>query len=404
MDHLPLEGLKVADFGHYGVGPWICRHLANHGAEVVRVESTTNIDGLRTSPPYKGSKIGVNRAAYFTEFNTDKYGITLNLRHSLGIKVAKRIMKWADVVVENHSPGVMTRLGLGYEDLKEINPEIIMLSASAQGQSGPYSSHPSLGTQLSALAGFVFLTGWPDRDPVPPFGAYTDAIIPQFGVVAILAALEYKRRTGEGLYIDISQFETSIQFLAPLMLDFIVNHRIAQRNGNCWPSAAPHGVYRCKGEDRWCAISVLNEEEWQCFCSAMGNPEWAGSPLFATLAKRKQNEEELDRLVENWTIQFTAEQVMCMMQAVGVPAGVVQTCEDLSQDPQLKYRQHFTTLVHPEIGEQNYDKAAFKLSATPTKIRRPAPCLGEHNEHFYTKVLGIPDDEFIQLLSEGAFE
>jgi benzylsuccinate CoA-transferase BbsF subunit len=317
--------------------------------------------------------------------------------------VAKRIVKWADVVVENSRAGVMDKLGLGYAKLKEIKPEIIMLSSCAQGQTGPYAHRQAMGTQISGLVGFLNVTGWDDRTPVPPYAAYTDTLVPQLNVIAILAALDYRDRTGKGQFIDTSQVEVGVQFMLPAILDYTANGRIAQRNGNKSSSAAPHGVYRCKADDRWCTISV-SEDSWPRFCTAIGLPPWTQSVLFSTFAKRKENEDNLNMLVEGWTSQFSAEEVMQTLQNAGVAAGVVENCEDLSNDLQLRYRQQITQLEHPEIGVHNYYRAAFKLSETPAILDRPAPFLGEHNHHIYTEVLGIPEEEFIELLNDGVLE
>lgn len=399
-----LQGVKVADFGWYATGPLACKYLADYGAEVVRIESSVYVDGLRTSPPFKDRKPGINRSAFFALFNGNKLGVTLDLRNPVGIEVAKKIVHWSDIVVDNHTPGVMDRLGLGYGQLAKVKPDVIMLCASGQGQTGPYATHPSLGTQLQALAGFVSPTGWPDRDPCAPYGAYTDEIIPVFNVITLLAALEHQRRTGKGAYIDICQMETSIQFMAHQLLDFEVNGRVATRVGNRSPGAAPHGAFRCRGEDSWCAMSVSSDKQWVRFCQAIGSPGWTNEPRFATLQSRKENEDELNRLVESWSTNLTPDRVMMILQAAGVPAGVVHSCQDLSDDPQLRYRQHWWEMEHPEIGRHSYESTACRLSRTPAQPRMPAPCIGEHNHTFYTGMLGMSDEEFIELQAKGIFD
>ena len=399
-----LEGIRVADFGWFFVVPTLTKYLAEHGAEVVRIESETHVCGTRISSPYKDGIPGLDRTPVFAVYNDNKYGIGLNLSHPRAAEVTKRIIAWADVLVEGFTPGTMERLGLGYEDVKRIRPGIIMVRASMQGQTGPKKSLPALGLQLTGLAGISALTGWPDRDPCLPFGAYTDMVVPPFGAAAIVAALDYRRSTGKGQCIDISQYEVSLQLLAPVLLDYSVNQQIASRAGNRCSYAAPHGAYPCRGEDRWCAIAVYTDDEWKAFCRVIGSPPWTEAPEFSTFLSRKQNEDELDRLVAEWSINFTAEQVMAMMQAAGVHAGVVQTMEDIYNDPQLKHRGHFVEIEHPVIGKHYYDGTAFRLSKTPSKPRMPGPCFGEHNEYFCTKVLGISDDEFVELLGEGVFE
>lgn len=398
-----FAGIKIADFGWVTVGPTLVKCLADHGAEVIRIESTTRIDIMRVSAPYKDDIAGPDRAAFFATCNNNKYGITLNLRHPRGIEVAKRIVAWADIVSEGYTPGTMGRWGLGYEELQKIKTDIIMVSTCNLGQTGPYASHPGFGTQLVAYSGLASITGWPDGEPVIPDTPYTDALAPPFGATALIAALDYRRRTGKGQYLDLSQHEVAVYSLAPLVLDLVVNDRVGQRKGNQCSYAAPHGVYPCRGQDRWCAIAVFTDEEWQSFVKVIGEPLWTKESRFATLMGRKEHEDELDELIGQWTRQFTAEKVMAMMQAAGVAAGVVQTCKDIYHDPQLKYRHHFWQLEHPEIGKHSYELPAFRLSKTPAELRMPAPCLGQHNEYVYTKILGMSDQEFVELLNEGVF-
>ena len=399
-----FDGIKVVDFGWAGVVPWQCKYLADHGAEVVRIETTTRLDVTRTTQPYKDNVPGLDRAPYFTAFNNNKYGITLNLRHPKALAIAKRIVARADIVAEGYGLGTMEKWGLGYDELRKINPGIIMMSSSNLGRTGPYASRLGYGLQLPAYSGFSFITGWPDKEPVTPEMAYTDAIGPLFGLAALIAALDYRRKTGQGQYLDLSQHEAAMHFLAPLILDYNVNQRVANRDGNRCSFAAPHGAYPCQGEDNWCVIAVFTDEEWEAFGKVLGNPVWTRDPKFATLLNRKENEYKLDELVGEWTSQFTAEQVMAMMQESGVAAGVVETSPDLYEDPQLKHRQHYLELEHPVLGRHKYDTPPFKLSRTPAELHMPAPCIGQHNEYFYTKILGMSDQEFIELDTEGVFE
>ena len=311
---------------------------------------------------------------------------------------------WADVVAENFSPGVMERLGLGYEELKRLKPDIIMLRSSNQGQTGPIARQPGLGTHLSALAGFLHLTGWPGRSPAPPQVAYTDYISQKFTTAILVAALDYRRRTGKGQLLDVSQLETGLQFLMPVILNQEVNNRESDREGNSCPYAAPHGAYRCKGDDRWCVIAVFTDDEWDAFCKVSGNLPWTKEPRFATIRGRKKNEEELNKLVEEWTIKYSAEEVMVKMQAAGVSAGVVKSPEDIYQDPQLKHRNLFWVLNHREMGDFPVLGQVSILSKTSAEGRMPAPCLGEHTAYVCSELLGISDEEFVQLASEGVFE
>lgn len=399
-----FEGIKVADFSWVVIGPTITKYLAEHGAEVILVETAQRPNPLRTAGPYRDKKPGIDRTAFFTNYNDNKYGITINLNHPRGREVAKKLVAWADIMVENFTPGVAAKLGLGYEELSRIKPGLIMLSTSSQGQTGPFARRPGMGVQLAAQAGFVQLTGWSDRESAVPFGAHTDYIAAPLGGAALIAALAYRQRTGKGQYLDLSQYEASVYVLSPLILDFTINGRVANRMGNRCPYAAPHGAYRCRGDDRWCVIAVFNDEEWQSFCNVLGNPTWTKDTKFATLLARKENEEELDGLIEEWTVNFSAEEVMEMMQAAGVAVGVVQTSEELFRDPQLRHRYYFWELEHPEIGKHHYSGSVFALSKTPAELKMAAPCLGQHTEYVCTQILGIPQEEFVELLNDCALD
>jgi benzylsuccinate CoA-transferase BbsF subunit len=402
MTRKSLKGVKVADFSWALVGPMTTKALADYGAQVVKVESgarpgTLRVVGSTESPAER------YRAARFAQWNTSKLGITLNLSKPGGVEMAKRLVSWADVVVENFAGGVMERLGLGYEEVRKAKPDIIMLSTCMMGQTGPYASLPGFGGHLTAMTGFNYITGWPDRDPVE-LGVYTDFIAPHFAISIILAALLYRQRTGKGQYIDLSQYECAIQFMAPVILDYVANGRIAERMGNRSPYACPHGAYRCLGEDRWCAIAVYTDEEWDSFCKVIGNPSWTEEPEFGTFVSRKENEEELDRLVEEWTSSRSAEEVMALMQTAGVPAGAMYNSEDLlERDPQLKHRRLFRELDHTEIGKHHAPRPTFLLSKMPCKLR-PYPVLGEHNQYVFKDILGLSDAEINKLSAEGVIE
>jgi benzylsuccinate CoA-transferase BbsF subunit len=485
-----LEGVKVCDFTRVIVGPLTTKTLSEYGAKIIRIEGRTNLDQFRRSA------IEPDLAWQFTQWNTGKLGVTLNLADPRGKEIARKIAAWADIVVENFAGGVMDRLGLGYEELRKVKPDIIMLSSCMQGQTGPYAHHPGWGFQLSALSGFSHITGWPDLPP-PEIGVYTDFITPQYNVCILIAALLYRQRTGKGMYIDSSQFETGLQFMTPLLLDYNVNNRIAERMGNRSDNAAPHNAYRCRdearycvisissdeewekfcgalenpewmkeqkfstqefrltnkeellksveqwtanfsveevtnkmrgagltaerllesndhkkpdnafrcmGEDRWCAIAVTTDEEWRNFCKAIGNPAWTEETRFSTLSKRKENEDELDRLVEEWTVKYPAAEVMTRMQSMGVPAGVVETGEDqLEHDIQTRHRNLFPELDHPRLGKHHAVASPFQLSKTPCELTR-APLLGEHNEYVLKEILGMSDDEVADLVISGVLE
>ena len=399
-----LGGLKVADFSWFISGPLTAKFLGDCGAEVVHIESGTSPDNMRSTIPMRDNVPGINRSAAFARYNSSKYGLSLNLKQPNGVDMAKKIVAWADVVVENFSSGTMERLGLGYEELKKARADIIMVSLPMFGHTGPWARHPGLGSQLTDLIGFGNVTGWPDREPISPPGAYTDFITPYFAVCAIMAALDYRRRTGRGQYIEISQYEAGIHFLTPVIMEWFVHGRQPNRVGNRCRGVAPYGVYRCRGRERWCAIAVFTEGEWRSLCGVIEKPSLAEDPRFATGLARVENCEQLDELIEEWTSNRSAEEVMSLMQEAGVAAGAVLNGRDLGEDAHLNARGFYKELVHPEIGHHRYLLPPFRLSKTPGEPRMAAPCLGQHNEYVCKRILGMSDEEFVQLLNEGVFD
>lgn len=404
MARRPLEGIKVVAFAWWVTGPITAKYLGAGGAEVIKVESFEHYDSSRLTTPYKDNKSGLNRSGYFAKFNSDVYSMVLALASPRGLEIARRLVSWADIIIENYRGGVIEKLGLGYDDCKKIKPDIIMMSLSGTGRTGPLADMRGHGITGTAFSGFGHLTGWPDRGGALPFGAYTDFIVPRLAVIALLAALDYRRRTGKGQYLDISQWEAGIEFLAPAVLEYTANHRVMTRRGNRSRRAAPHGAYRCRGDDRWCVIAVHTDEEWKSFGKVIGSPAWTQAPRFATMLGRLENADELDRLVESWTINHSPEEVMTLMQASTVPAGVVENAADIHNDPQLEHRRHFKPLEHPELGIHPYEMPAYRLSQTPIEIRMPAPCLGEHTEYVCKEILRMSDEEFLQLLEEGILQ
>jgi crotonobetainyl-CoA:carnitine CoA-transferase CaiB-like acyl-CoA transferase len=397
-------GVKVLDFCWVVIGPMLTRYLADFGATVVRVEAKSRMETLRLSQPFKDGLPGPNRSGYFSNYNMNKLGIALNMGKPGAIELAKRLVEWADIVTDNFTPGTMERWGLGPDDLRRINPGVVSFSASMLGSGGPHSAQPGYGPVLTSLAGFSYLTGWPERPPSTPYGAYTDFLLPHLGIAAITAALDRRQRTGEGTHIELSQLEGSLQYLSPVLLDAQANGRIAGREGNTDPGMAPHAVYRCAGDDRWCAIACEDDRRWRALCEAMGWPALANDLRFGTLAARKANETALDAQVNAWTSELDAHEVMARCQRAGVAAGVVQTTEELFADPQLRHRGHFVWLDHPEMGPHATDGNAFILSRTPAAYVRPAPLLGQHNEKVCRELLGMRDDEIAALYSVGALE
>jgi benzylsuccinate CoA-transferase BbsF subunit len=397
-----FENIKIIEITSGMVGPWATTYFANHGAKVVLLESMTALSLSRTTMPFKDNKPGVNNTGFGALLCPNRYSMSLNLRHPRSSEVKKRLVEWADIVVENYAPGVMERWGLGYDEAKKIKSDIIMARASAQGQTGPHASHPAYGFQLSSLGGFSHITGWPDGLPQSLAGAYTDTIAPRFLAVAIIAALDFKRKTGKGQLIDLSEFEASMEFLIPPLLDYSVNGKVASRVANVCSYAAPHQVYQCRGDDRWCAITVFTDQQWANLSNVIGNPPW--TEKFSTLQERKRQEEELDKRVEEWTRNLAAEEVMEMMQRVGVPAAVVEGPEDICRDPQLQARNAIWMLDHVEMGPTPHFRQFFELSKCPTKEPTPYPCLGQDTEYVCKDFLGFSEEEFDNLLVDDVFE
>ena len=404
MEKQALAGVKVLDFGWALVGSLTTKQLADHGAQVVRVESITRIDLPRTNRMISmSSATNPDDKPWFTHLNTSKYGMALNLKSVPARSIIERLISWADVINANMVPGTLSRLGLGYDYVKTIKPDIIMAEGSAYGQTGPMAQEWGVDGTGAALSGYLDLTGWPDQGPVGPNVPYGDVVLPFFIAAAIVAALDYKRRTGKGQYIDASMLEVSVHQTTPALLDWEANQHLPTRNGNRIAYAAPHGVFPCEGNDRWCAIGVFTEEEWETFCQVIGDPAWTKEPRFATLNSRKENENALEELVAKWTRKHSAEEVMHILQAAGVAAGVVQNMQDIVEnDPQLKARKFLVPLKHPVIGIFYHPTPPYKLLKTKAQVRT-SPCLGEHTEYVCTQLLGMSDKEFIDLWKQGIF-
>ena len=402
----PLEGIKVVEFAAYAAGPVVGKHLVDQGATVVHVESRIRPDGFRTHyPPYKDNVHGLNRSGLFALCNSTKLGITLNVKKGpKATALARRIAAWADILVENFSPGTIGRLGLGYDALKEVNPRLIMLSSSNLGQTGPHAHHPGFGSQLSSLAGFTNLTGDRDGSPQILYGPYIDYVAVGYGVVAVLAALEHREQTGHGQHIDLAQYETGLQFIAPLLLDYEVNGHVATRDGNRHPVSVPHGAFPCAGDDEWCVISVASDTQWRELCKAMGNPDWARRDEYATAEERKSNEEQLEAKIGEWTRHFEPRALVEKLQSAGVPSGVVNQMNHVYDDPQLVHRHQWERMEHPEIGVMSYQRPPFTLAGSTCGPDRRDPLLGESNEEFYRHHLGLSKDEYEELTSEGVID
>jgi crotonobetainyl-CoA:carnitine CoA-transferase CaiB-like acyl-CoA transferase len=392
-----FKGLNVVDFSWVGVGPMAAQVFALYGAEVIRVESASRLDTFRNGQPLAPGE-GPDRSAYWANVNRDKLGMTLNLRHPDALKVVQRLVERADVVTESFAPGFMHEVGMDYESLRQINPKMIMISMSMEGQGGPHLGYKGFGLVLQATAGVTGLTGWPDRPPVGTGVAYTDWFATHLAASAMICALEHRDRTGEGQYIDLSQLEATIWGLDDAIARYSLTGEVMTPNGNRNERAAPHGVFQCAGVDRWCAISVLDDDHWQRLRTVAGDLAWANNQSFATFEGRKAGEDEIDAGLAEWVAPMVAEELAERLQAAGVPAYAVNDARGVQSDPQLAARGHFWEIEHPVIGRMTWDAPAYRLSATPAYPKAPAPKLGQHNELVYRELLNFSEQEFVELM------
>jgi crotonobetainyl-CoA:carnitine CoA-transferase CaiB-like acyl-CoA transferase len=403
-NNLPLADVKILDLMWAMAGPAAARVLADYGATVVRIESTHHLDTVRTITPFHNGQPGPENSGFFQNMNAGKLGMTLDITNAAGRAVFLDLVRWADVVAESFSPKAMRAWGLDYASLRQVKPDMIMLSTSLMGQSGPLAMFAGFGNLAAAISGFYNLAGWPDRPPAGPFGAYTDTVAPRFAAAAILAALEYRRRTGQGQYIDQSQAESSLHFLGPALLDYTVNRRVQGLVGNRDPHMAPHGVYLAAGEDCWVAIAVGTDAQWQALCSVMQRPELAHDERFATASARLAHQDALDVLIEAWTRDRTVHEMETALQARGVPASAVQSMYDVYRDPQLTHRGHFVELQHPLHGTTTVEGSRGKLLRTPARVERAAPTLGRDNRYVLEAILGYSPERIAELEAQGVLQ
>ena len=392
MNKAILNGLRVLDFTWMLAGPYATRILADFGAEVIKIQSKKTAKGVES-----------NLTGYFNNWNRSKRGITLDMSYSEAKEIVLELTRISDVVIENFSPRVMTNWGLNYNKLSEVNSNLIMVSMSAMGQTGPWKDFVAFGPTLQALSSLTYLTSFSEEAPMGLGYAYADTIAGLYAAFAVLAALEYRDRTGKGQYIDLSEYEALCTLMGPALLDVLANHREIKPQGNRSDDipAAPYGCYKCLGTDRWCVIAVFDEVEWQALCKVMGYPDWIKEERFSTLSKRKEHAEELDGLLGQWTVQHVPEEIVKLLQEAGVPAGVVQNAEDLSKDPQLIAREFFVHLRHPTLGETISDASPIKFKESSTIGWKAAPLLGEDNRYVYMDLLGLTESKLFSYIERG---
>ena len=397
----PLEGVRVADFTWVWAGPFCTLQLAHLGAQVIRIETATRPCVTRMLPPWADGEFGINRSGYFNQYNQGKLSVTLDLKKARAVEIAKELVAKSDIVCENFAAGVMDRMGLGYPVLQQVKPDIIMIAMSGYGGTGPESDFVSYGPAQVPLSGMSSLTGYRDWPPMHVGISYGDPTGGLHGAVAVLAALLYRARTGRGQFIDLSQQETTIATLPEGVIDYTMNGTQPPRQGNRDPHMAPHGVFRCAGEQRWVALAARTDADWQRLARAIGHPELATDAHYGSLTARKANEDRLEEMITEWTLARSPEDATRTLQAAGVPAFTVYNSKDLSEDAHLNAAGFFVNLKHPEVGVRQHVGIPWHMAGTPCAVRRPAPCLGEDTDYVLCDLLGYGSSEVARLKSDG---
>jgi benzylsuccinate CoA-transferase BbsF subunit len=391
------NGLRILDFTWYGVGPITTKYLADNGAEVVKVESVKHPDGLRLTPPYADRKPGLNRSQYFANFNSSKKSISIDMTKPEGRDLVRRLVPHCDVVAESFRVGTMAKWGLGYEQLRQLRPDIIYFATCLQGQTGPKAGFAGFGMQLASIAGFYHLSGYSQDELTPPHGPYTDFVAPRFGCFALLAALDHRRRTGEGQMIDLSQFEASLHFLAPAITDYFATGTVAQPVGNASQRYVPHGSYRCRdesGKERWIALAVETDEQWKDLLAILG--DHGGPPGFRSQAGRLAQPDAVEAYIGELIGGRVASELAVALQRAGISAYPVQDCADLRKDENLRAFGFFPVLDQSECGPMPYDGLAYRLCRTPGR-QSAAPDLGQHTDEVLSGLLGMSAAEIERL-------
>jgi crotonobetainyl-CoA:carnitine CoA-transferase CaiB-like acyl-CoA transferase len=426
MARLPLEGVRVLDVTVVWAGPHCTQLLAEWGAEVIRVEPLLHIqpntrgadirlsqsaakalsgNGSLLSGAYPDRDPGErpwNRNPAFNSHAHNKRSMTLDVMEPGGLDIFKQLIAISDVLVENNAPDTIERAGLTYPNLKSINPRLIMLRISAFGLSGPYKYYRNYGTQIEAAMGHHLIRGYPDADPTMTGDAYTaDAAGGVHGALAVALALRHLRRTGEGQQIELSLAESFLPYMGEAILDYTMNGRSAEAQGNQHNSHAPHGVYPCQGNDRWIAIDVGSDVDWQALCDVLDMHDVFADVRFATTLTRWHNREVLDRSLAERTRTEDAFNLFHRLQSAGVAAGPVQDEADVYACPQLRDRGFFQKVRHPDAGEHLYPGLSFQFVETPNGFRRPACLLGQDNDYVYRGLLNVSESEYSRLRDFG---
>ncbi len=398
-------GVNILEFGSGAAGPIASRYFAEHGATVLRVESKSRPDFLRVYALGPKNPHGLEGAPMYDGLNVGKRNVTLNLKHPDAVALVKRlVVEWADAVAENFAPRAMKGFGLDYDALAAVKPGLVMVSVCLNGQTGPHKDYPGFGGQGSALSGWNWLTGWPDREPVGPSGTITDSLAPRYVASALAAGLLYRRRTGRGVYLDVSQVESALWSLSPWLLDFETDGVVGMRSGNRHADAVPHGAFPCADEDgvgdRWVAIAAWSDAEWARLAEAAG----IADPAFATLAGRLARVDDVEAEIGAWTSTLRRLEIAEALQALGIEAVPVNDYGDVHADPQVAARAHFVALTHPVMGPGLYERNGFRLSDAPSGYTRSGPTLGCDNDWVLGELLGLSAGDIAALTDSGAVE
>ena len=409
MPNWALEGIRIIDNGIVQAGTWASRLLADFGAEVIRVENyhMPDVSRMFVYPENEaGSRFWEQGGTYHEQHLNKRYCVGMDLKTPLGVEVFKKLVSVSDVVLESNPPRVMKGFGLDYPELAKVNPGIIMISTCGYGHNGPYSDFRSYGMQIEPMSGLTWLTGYKDGPPRRGTIPYPDQCAAYHGAFAIMSALEQRRHTGKGQWIDVANYEVAASEIGEAYMDYFMNGRTIPRMGNRHPTMAPCGCYPCKGDDNWIALSVSDDEEWQALGRALGNPSWFGEERFADQASRGQHQDELDGLISKWTREREDYECMHILQGAGVPAGVVLSPKALMLDPHLKDRELFQFVEHSplqeNVGKRLMPGPAAKMSKTPGEIQYRAPMLGEHNEEVIRNLLSYSKEQYEEIVQSGA--
>ena len=400
-----LRGIRIADFTWAGAGPFCTKVFSDFGAEVIKVESSSRVDPVRSGGPYKDGVPGINRSGYFASRNSGKKSISLDLKSEEGKKLALRLIQESDVVTNNFGPGVMQRLGLGYDDVKKIKPDVIHLSMPMYGQEGPLASLLGVGMTISAVSGLLWLTAYGPDDPVGPGTHFPDhAANPYHAAFAILGALRYRRKTGRGMRIDLAQVESTINFVGPAVVEYGTTGKEPVQTGNRSVADAPHNLFKCLGDDAWCAIAVQDDTQWRALATAMKSAELLQDQTLQKSENRIKRVDEIEARVARWVATQTAADVVQILQQAGVPSAIVARSKDLLTDnPHLAERGYWQQIDHPEVGETTFTAPPYLIDGKRLELKRP-PLIGEHTEMVLRDILGCDTQEIARLKAEGILQ